>query len=249
MDDVEFLEVDSVVPVADPPLRGLHHARRPPQHPVRGGPARASIPRSVLVTMKRVSTATPVASNPLAMTIGATAVVFSCLYLASDLLELVGGGFSTFQLVLTYVAEAAIPLFVLGLYSVQRPHIGTLGLVGAAGYAYAYIFFTGTVVVALVEQSPDWDALVGDFGPWVTVHGLVMVLAGCAFGAAVVRAGVLPWWTGVLLIAGVVMVALASPLPGVVQVWCAGVRDVAFAAMGLSVLTAARSNRSTARPS
>ena len=193
--------------------------------------------------MMNVTTDRPAARIPLARTIGVAAVVFSGLYFVSDVLELLHGGFSTPQLVLTYLAEAAIPLFVLGLYAVQRPHIGRLGLLGAVGYAYAYVFFTGTVLLALVDQSPDWDALVGDLGPWVTVHGLLMVLAGSAFGAAVVRAGVLPRWTGVLLIVGVVLVALSSPLPGAAQTLCAGVRDLAFAGMGLSLMTRPRPTR------
>lgn len=185
----------------------------------------------------------PAARIPLAQAIGVATVVFSGLYFVSDVLELIHGGFSTTQLVLTYVAEAAIPLFVLGLYAVQRPHIGRLGLLGAVGYAYAYVFFTGTVLLALVNRSADWDALVSDLGPWVPAHGLLMVLAGSAFGAAVVRAGVLPRWTGVLLIVGVILVALASPLPDAAQTLCAGVRDLAFAGMGLSLLTRPRSTR------
>jgi hypothetical protein len=91
----------------------------------------------------------------------------------------------------TYLSEAAIPVFVLGLYAVQRPHIGILGLLGAVGYAYAYVFFTGTMLLAMVNRPPDWDALVGDLGPWVTVHGLLVVAAGSAFGVAVLRAGTL----------------------------------------------------------
>ena len=106
-----------------------------------------------------VTTDGPAARTPLAQAIGVAAVVFSGLYFVSDVLELLHGGFSTTQLVLTYLAEAAIPLFVLGLYAVQRPHIGTLGLFGAVGYAYAYVFFTGTVLLALVNRSPDWKAL------------------------------------------------------------------------------------------
>jgi hypothetical protein len=175
--------------------------------------------------------------------------VFSALYLLSDLLELVQGGFSMPQLVLTYLAESAIPLFVLGLYAVQRPHIGRLGLLGAVGYAYTYVFFTGTVLLALVNKSPDWDGLVGDLGPWVTFHGLLMVLAGSCFGVAVVRARVLPRWTGVLLIVGVILVALSSPLPGAVQALGAGVRDIAFAGMGLSLLTYPRPTRAAAERS
>jgi hypothetical protein len=172
----------------------------------------------------------------LAPLVGLAAVAFSALYFASDVMELVHGGFSTFQLVLTYVAEAAIPLFVLGLYAVQRPDIGALGLLGAIGYAYSYVFFTGTVLLALVNRSPDWDELVNELGPWVTVHGLLMVLAGTAFGVAVVQAGVLPRWTGTTLAAGVVLVAISSTLPGVAQTVCAGVRDLGFAGMGLALL-------------
>lgn len=187
-----------------------------------------------------VDTQRPVARLSSAQAIGLAAVAFSALYFVSDVLELANGGFSTPQLVLTYLAEAAIPLFVLGLYAVQRPRIGRLGLLGALGYAYAYVFFTGTVMLALVDRSPDWESLVGELGPWVTVHGLLMVLAGSAFGLAVFRARVLPRWSGLLLILGVVLVALASPLPGAAQTLCAGVRDFAFTGMGLSLLTRPR---------
>lgn len=159
------------------------------------------------------------------------------MYFVSDVLELAHGGFSNPQLLLTYVAEAAIPVFILGLYVVQRPQIGTLGLLGAIGYAYAYVFFTGTVLLALVDQPTNWDALVGELGPWVTIHGLVMVVAGSAFGIAVIKARVLPRWTGMTLIAGVVMVALSSALPGVAETISAGVRDLAFAGMGVFLLT------------
>lgn len=172
--------------------------------------------------------------------VGLAAVVFSALYFLSDVLEGVHGGFTASQLVITYVAEAAIPLFVLGLYAVQRPHIGVLGLVGAGGYAWAYVFFTGTVMVALVTESPDWATLSGDLDPWLTLHGSLMLAAGSALGVAVVRAGVFPRWTGVLLVAGVVLVAMASVLPGQVQLLCAGVRDLAFVGMGVHLLTHTR---------
>ena len=170
------------------------------------------------------------------LVIGASALGFSVLYFVSDVWELVGGGFSGPQLVLTYLAEAAIPLFVLGLYAVQRPYIGVVGLWGAVGYAYAYIFFTGTVTIALVDRAADWDALVGDFGPWILIHGAVMVVAGTAFGGATVMAGVLPRWTGITLIVGVILVAMSEGLPGVVQVLAAGVRDLGFAGMGVALL-------------
>jgi hypothetical protein len=176
----------------------------------------------------------------LSLIVGLAAVVFSALYFVSDLIELAQGGFSTAQLTLTFVAEAAIPLFVIGLYAVQRPRIGRVGLVGAVGYAYSFVFFTGTVVYALATKTNDWTALVDRFGPWVGIHGAVMVLAGLAFGLAVIRAGVLPPWTGVTLMAGIVLVAVSSGLPDIAQTASAGVRDLAFAGMGASLLLARR---------
>jgi hypothetical protein len=184
-----------------------------------------------------MSTPTVQVTHPSASLLGLAALTFSAVYFVSDVMELTYGGFSTPQLVLTYLAEAAIPVFVLGLYAVQRPHIGALGLFGAIAYAYAYIFFTGTVLLALVDGSTDWDALVGDLGPWVTIHGLLMVVAGTAFGVAAIKADVLPRWTGVTLIIGVILVASSSALPDLAQTLSAGVRDLAFAGMGLSLLT------------
>jgi hypothetical protein len=86
-----------------------------------------------------LGTGPPAARTPFTLAVGLAAVVFSALYFASDVLELAQGGFSTTQLVLTYVGEAAIPLFVIGLCAVQRPHIGRLGLLGAVGYAYTFV--------------------------------------------------------------------------------------------------------------
>jgi hypothetical protein len=51
----------------------------------------------------------------LTLLVGVAALGFSALYLLSDLIELAEGGFSTPQLALTYIAEAAIPLFIIGL--------------------------------------------------------------------------------------------------------------------------------------
>jgi hypothetical protein len=167
---------------------------------------------------------------------GIAAVVFSVLYFVSDLIELVQGGFSTPQLALTYVAEAAVPLLVLGLYAVQRPQIGRLGLVSALTYAYAFVFFTSTVVYALIDHTRDWNALTARFGPWIAVHSVLMVLAGVAFGVAVARGHVLPRWTGITLIVGMVLMAVTAGLPDAMRTVSAGVRDLAFAAMGASLL-------------
>jgi hypothetical protein len=176
------------------------------------------------------------ASENVGRLVGLTAVVFSCIYFASDVIEWAQGGFSNPQLILTYAGEAAIPLFVLGLYAVQWPNMGRLGLFGAVAYAYAFVFFSGTVLIAFVDDTLNWAALVERMGLAITIHGAVMVVAGFAFGLAVVRAGVLPRWTGEMLMLGVVLVAVASGLPELVQTLAAGIRDAAFVGMGAALL-------------
>lgn len=168
--------------------------------------------------------------------IGITAVAFSALYFASDLIELFQGGFSTLQLALTFAAEVAIPYFVLGLYVVQRPQIGRLGLVSSVIYAYTFTFFTSTVVYALVDHTSDWETLQEEFGAWLIIHSALMVVAGVTLGVAIARAKVLPRWTGITLIVGMVLMVAATGLPDATRTMSAGVRDLAFAAMGASLL-------------
>lgn len=181
-----------------------------------------------------------IGASPAAVLTGAAALVFSLVYLASDLVELGQGGFSTFQLLLTYIAEAAIPLFVLGLYAAQRPQIGRLGLASALAYAYAFVFFTGTVTYALIDHTADWSALQDPWGPWILVHSILMVVSGIAFGSAVIRARVLPRWTGTALVGGMVLIAATVGAPDAVRTAAAGVRDLAFVGMGASLLMAGR---------
>jgi hypothetical protein len=171
--------------------------------------------------------------------IGLAAVTFTAVYFLSDLIEVAQGGFSTFRLSLTYAGEAAIPLFVIGLYAAQRPRIGRLGFAGAIAYAYSYVFFTSTVIYALISGTPNYKALVKVFGAWMTVHGLILLLGGLAFGLAVARAGVLPRWTGICLMAGVVLVVAASGLPDVARTIAAAVPATAFIGMGTALLRSA----------
>jgi hypothetical protein len=168
--------------------------------------------------------------------VGATALVFSVAYFLSDAIEAAQGGFSTGQLVLTLIAEAAIPFFVVGLYLVQRPRIGSFGAWGAAGYAIAYAFFTWTVIYPLIHDVPDFEALSDVFGIWMFLGGAFMVVAGLAFGWATLRAEVLPRWSAISLMVGVVLVAASQGAPEGLQLLAAGIRDLGFAAMGASLL-------------
>ncbi|WNG79853.1 hypothetical protein C6A86_016335 [Mycobacterium sp. ITM-2016-00316] len=172
--------------------------------------------------------------------VGFVALLFSGLYVVSDVIEVLQGGFSDLQLALTLVSEAAVPVFVVGLYLVQRPKISRLGLVSAIAYAYSYVFFTATVIYAIVHSTTSYSALTAQLGVAMTAHGAVMVAAGLGFGVAVLRAGVLPAWTGVALMMGVIAVALTQTAPEGIQLAAAGVRAAGFAGMGLALLLAPR---------
>ncbi len=172
----------------------------------------------------------------MAALLGIGAILFSLLYFITDVMELFQGGFSTLQLALTYVAEAAIPFLMLGLYTAQRPQIGRLGFAAAVTYAYTFVFFSGTVLYALLNKVSDWKMLQKDMGAWMTIHSVLMVVAGVALGVAVARAKVLPRWTGTTLVIGMVLMTITTGLPDATRTLSAGVRDFAFAAMGGSLL-------------
>ena len=87
----------------------------------------------------------------------------------------------------------------------MRRHEVAGRVLGPGERAYAFVFFTGTVLYALVESTADWAELVARLGPWIAVQSALMVVARLAFGAAVVRAGVFPRWTGRTLVAGMVL--------------------------------------------
>jgi hypothetical protein len=175
-----------------------------------------------------------------ATVVGTTALVFSALYFLSDVIEVIHGGFSVGQLWLTLAAQAAIPIFVVGIATLYRPRLGRLGLVSAVAYAYSYVVFTGTVVYAMVNHTKAYQTLNDHLGTLMIAHGAIMVLAGLGFGYTVLRRRLLPAWTSLSLMVGVVLVATARGLPDSVQLVAAGIRDLGFAGMGAALLLTAR---------
>lgn len=169
------------------------------------------------------------------------------LYFVSDVVEAIQGGFSDGQLFLTLLAEAAIPIFVIGLAAAQRPHLGRIGELAAVAYAYSYVVFTATVVYALVNGTKNYESLTGQLSLVMTTHGAVMVVAGLGFGYAALRARTLPAWTALALMAGVVLVAVTQPMPEMMQLMAAGVRDLGFAGMGAALLRSPSARPATSR--
>jgi hypothetical protein len=175
-----------------------------------------------------------------AKVIGALALVASALYFLTDVIEVVQGGFSAGQLWLTLVAEAAIPVFVVGIAALFWSRLGLLGRLSALAYAYSYVVFTGTVVYALVNHTKDYRTLNGHLGVLMFAHGAIMVFAGLGLGYAMLGPRLLPASSCVCLMAGVVLVAAAQGLPDGAQLVAAGARDLGFAGMGAALIGGAR---------
>lgn len=186
------------------------------------------------------------AGSELATLIGLAAIIFPIVYFVADLMEVAQGNFSNARLVFAYIGESAIPLFVLGLYAVQRPRIGRLGY-GAFAYAYSFVFFTSTVVYALTAGTKNWTAVTHVFGGWFTVHGVIMIVGGIAFGLGVIRAATLPRWTGLCLMVGVVLVGATAGMSNAVRTVAAALPDAAFIGMGVAVLRERRRITSSQR--
>jgi hypothetical protein len=99
--------------------------------------------------------------------------------------------------VLVVVAFVLALVTIAGLHAAQRPsrRYGTLGAVGF------WLTFLGYVIVVVIAHLV---ALAGD-EPILSVRlgGALLVLVGSILlGAMTIRARVLPWWCGVLLIVG-----------------------------------------------
>ena len=120
-----------------------------------------------------------------------------------------------------YWVSAMLMLFSLvGLYARQVEKTGWLGLVG---FVLAFIgtvlvdsiFVMASTVIHLVAvQAPalfDQAAAPGTFGVLVVVLGYI--LGYILFGIATMRAGVLPRWSGLLLIIGSAMFMISEAVP------------------------------------
>jgi hypothetical protein len=127
------------------------------------------------------------------------------LHSITDLMEWVQGGFSPLQLWLNYLAFLPIPAVMIGLYAAQRPRVSGVGLMGAVLYGFAFIYFSFTTLVAINDHSASYAQLWNRLGTTYTVHGGIMVAGGLLFGYASLKARVLPDWSLLLFLAGILL--------------------------------------------
>src|SRR5215203_3632868 len=105
---------------------------------------------------------------------------------------------SDYPLEIVVVAAFVLTLVTLaGLHAAQR-HSGRYGILGAAGF---WLTFLGYVVVLVTVHL----TLLAGGEPILSVRlvgGLLVLVGSILLGAMTIRARVLPWWCGVLLIVG-----------------------------------------------
>ena len=123
------------------------------------------------------------------------------------------------QLVVTYLAEASIPFFVLGLNGLQQPQGGWASLAGALMYGFAFVGLSATVLYPIVTGVRDADVVFEAFGALYDLNAGLALVGGLVFGVSVLRARVFPPWTGVALVAGLLVTAglTVAGLPEEVQ--------------------------------
>ncbi len=178
--------------------------------------------------------------------LGAGAIAAPVIHTLTDVAEWIDGGFSATHLWTNYVAFLLLPFLMLGLYLVQRPKIGLLGLAGSVLYGASFVYFAHTSLYALSENVPDYATLWEQLGNVYTVHGVVMVVGGLAFGLATYRARVFPRWTPIVFLAGIALNALLAlaAAPDMLQTLASALRNLGLIGMGFYVI---RTSASMAR--
>ena len=122
----------------------------------------------------------------------------------------------------TAVASMFLVFGLIGLYACQLAKVGWLGLIAfiltlaASAMLTSAELFAGALAPTLAA-NPATQSLVNprQAGPFVIVIGAIAVLAtvgNILMGTAIMRAGVLPRWPGLLIIIGYVLLAFGIGL-------------------------------------
>ncbi len=133
---------------------------------------------------------------------GISATIASVMYALTTILSLFAPQEVVFDSFVDYLLEAVFVVAlagtlvaIAGLHALQRGRYGRLGAAGSltAFVGYALLFVAATATTLAGRETLDA----------VFPLGVLAVLVGSVLlGAATLRARVLPWWCGVLLIFG-----------------------------------------------
>ncbi|MEZ5343967.1 MAG: hypothetical protein R2681_00295 [Pyrinomonadaceae bacterium] len=166
------------------------------------------------------------------------AIVAPTLHLISDIMEWSIGGYSRIQLLINYMGFVPVPFLILGLYAVQRPKIGLLGLTGSILYGIAFIYFAHTTLFAYEESFANYEALWDRLGNVYTFHGGLMVFGGLLFGFASLKVRVLGQKWIILFIFGLSLnfVLAFLPIPDVIQTIGSLFRNIGMIGIGFGLM-------------
>ena len=170
---------------------------------------------------------------------GWAGVVAAVLFVLASILILIAppqrGSLNSFSdylsEVILVVAFALTLVAIAGLHALQS---GRYGRLGAAGSLITFIGYALIVVVTAVSVLAEGQALY-----LVRLVGAAAVLIGSALlGATTLRARVLPWWCGVLLIVGFPLGDVSNAI--VAEGSEAIVFGIVWGAVGYALLTSSR---------
>ena len=112
--------------------------------------------------------------------------------------------------VVVAVAFVLVLVTIAGLHAAQR-HSGRYGILGTAGF---WLTFLGYAIVLVIAHL--YRLVGGEFILSLRLTGGLLVLVGSILlGAMTLRAQLLPWWCGVLLIVGFPLGDILEGLVGV----------------------------------
>lgn len=187
---------------------------------------------------------------------GLTSAAAGILLLVGHLLNL--GGDPEYGTVLgslwVLTAHVLLVFAFVALYVAQAQQSGLLGTSGMVLSVVGTTLASGVILVEIAGASGAEVGAVLEVGP----TGALALLAGLAFltglillGVATMRAGVFPYWAGLLLIAGDVVFGAASFAGSaslVVEVIGALIACAAFVWLGLALLSGTRSGAPAGQP-
>jgi hypothetical protein len=145
-------------------------------------------------------------------------------------------------------AHALLVFALVALWAVQAERSGSLGALGMVLSVLGTTLNCAAVLAEIAGASgADVEAVVAEGlpGTITLLGGLAFLIGLILFGVATMRAGVLPRWTGPLLILGDVVFAVgtfAGSAALIVEVLGALITCAAFVWLGLALLSASNTS-------
>jgi hypothetical protein len=139
-------------------------------------------------------------------------ILSAILYLLSPVQRTYDTASSYLYLGVTLAAYIAVIVAVLGIHALHSgsPRYGRLGVTGTVLTVAGYAIIAVMTVISMVQGYPSF--------PYVRLAGAGVLLIGSVLlGVIILRARLLPWWCGVLLIVAFPLGHFANAIFGAVE--------------------------------